>query len=89
MCDRPCDKSKCRNKACANQAITSGDYSLKPRPNLFDLAIMDGFLTGGGNAPSVQRTAYWAHASSTPYYAEEAGDIAPGEHPLYDDLDDL
>lgn len=80
MCDRPCNKSKCRNKTCENKAITSGDYSLKPRPNLFDLTIMDGFLTGGGNTSSVQRIAYWA---------EETGDIAPGEHPLYDDLDDL
>ena len=35
-------------------------YKIKARPNLFDLAIMDGFLCGGGNAPSVQREAYWA-----------------------------
>ena len=43
-------------------------YKLKARPNLFDLAIMDGFLCGGGNvsnASSVQREAYWAHPQDT------------------------
>lgn len=40
--------------------MTDNSYKVKPRPNLFDLAIMDGFLSGGGNAPSVQREAYWA-----------------------------
>jgi hypothetical protein len=39
-------------------------YKVKARPNLFDLAIMDGFLCGGGNAPSVQREAYWAKPST-------------------------
>lgn len=34
-------------------------YKIKARPNLFDLAIMDGFLNGGGNPPSIQREAYW------------------------------
>ena len=40
--------------------MSNSSYKIKPRPNLFDLAIMDGFLNGGGSQPSVQREAYWA-----------------------------
>lgn len=40
-------------------------YHVKARPNVFDLAIMDGFLNGGGNLPSIQREAYWAPAPTT------------------------
>ena len=40
--------------------MSKQSYKVKPRPNLFDLAIMDGFLYGGGNVPAVQREAYWA-----------------------------
>ncbi len=85
MCDRPCDKSKCRNNTCSNTAATSGNYSVKARPNLFDLAVMDGFLTGGGNAPSVQRMAYWAPENTY----EGIGEALPEEHLYYDDLDDI
>lgn len=34
-------------------------YKAKPRPNFEELAILDGFLNGGGYAPTVQREAYW------------------------------
>ena len=35
-------------------------YKVKPRPNVFELAILEGFLNGGGDLPNVQREAYWA-----------------------------
>lgn len=44
--------------------MSDPSYKVKARPNLFDLAIMDGFLNGGGNAPTVQREAYWAEPPS-------------------------
>jgi hypothetical protein len=40
--------------------MSDPSYKIKPRPNIFDLAIMDGFLSGGGTQPAVQREAYWA-----------------------------
>ena len=59
---------------------SKASYTIKPRPNLFDLAIMDGFLTGGGNAPAVQRMAYWA---PEPTRASESAE----ERPLHDNID--
>ncbi len=44
--------------------MSTPPYKVKPRPNVFDLAIMDGFLNGGGNLPSIQREAYWAEPPS-------------------------
>ena len=38
----------------------TNSYNLRPRPNLFDLALMEGVLNGGGIKPNVQREAYWA-----------------------------
>lgn len=35
-------------------------YKVKPRPNLFDLAVMEGVLNGGGTQSPVKREAYWA-----------------------------
>lgn len=84
MCDRPCDKSKCRNKTCSNAPITSGDYNLKPRPNLSDLVIMNEGI-GGGHTPSVQRMAYWAPENTY----EGIGETLPEEHLYYDDLEDI
>jgi hypothetical protein len=59
---------------------TKASYNVKARPNLFDLAIMDGFLTGGGNAPAVQRMAYWAPEPTPTSETED-------KPPLHDDLD--
>lgn len=44
--------------------MSNPSYKVKPRPNVFDLAIMDGFLNGGGSYPTVQREAYWAEPPS-------------------------
>lgn len=60
-------------------------YQLKARPNLYDLAIMDGFLTGGGNAPAVQRMAYWAPAPDQSHESSGDEDVTP--YPLHDDVD--
>ena len=59
---------------------SKASYTIKPRPNLFDLAIMDGFLTGGGNAPAVQRMAYWAPEPTPTSETED-------KLPLYNDND--
>lgn len=37
----------------------TNSYKLRPRPNLFDLSIMEGFLNGGGEIEPVERVAYW------------------------------
>ena len=34
-------------------------YKIKYQPNLFDLAIMDGYLYGGNGHNTVQREIYW------------------------------
>lgn len=50
-------------------------YKIKARPNLFDLAVLDGFLCGGGNAPSVQREAYWAPSLQNNDSSDELDEI--------------
>jgi hypothetical protein len=35
-------------------------YKIKARPNIFELAVMDGVLNGGGSQQPVRREAYWA-----------------------------
>ncbi|MCI5061063.1 MAG: hypothetical protein MRY79_08340 [Alphaproteobacteria bacterium] len=34
-------------------------YKIKYRPNIFDLAIIDGYLYGGGSTYPATREAYW------------------------------
>lgn len=40
-------------------------YEVKPRPNVQDLGILEGFMNGGGNFPAVQREAYWQPSNDT------------------------
>jgi len=63
-------------------------YSVKARPNLYDLSIMDGVLAGGGDTQAVKREAYWSHTPS-PEAVEMELMEHPDRYPLYDDLDDL
>lgn len=35
-------------------------YTIKPRPTLFELSIMEGILNGGEQCSPVKREAYWA-----------------------------
>jgi len=39
-------------------------YKIKPRPNLYDLSIMEGVLNGGGVSPTAEREAYWQEPAS-------------------------
>lgn len=57
--------------------MSQKSYKVKPRPNLFDLAIMDGFLCGGGNLPTIQREAYWAKPVATNSFEEDIKSIKP------------
>ncbi len=45
--------------------MTKKSYTIKPRPNLFDLAILGWYLTGGGHPPSIQREAYWENTAKS------------------------
>jgi len=67
-------------------------YKIKSRPNLFDLAIMDGYLCGGGNTSSIQREAYWGAPSKDqmPYWPEpdENPENRPSGNDILDDTDE-
>jgi len=39
----------------------TNSYTLRSRPNLYDLMVMEGILNGGGIKPIVTREAYWTH----------------------------
>lgn len=72
--------------------MSDRSYKLKARPNLFDLAIMDGYLCGGGDASSVQREAYWGNppADQMPYWEkpEENRQNEPLSNDILDDTDE-
>ncbi len=61
----------------------ANSYTLKPRPNLYDLVMMEGVLNGGGIKPSVERHIYWAEP---PHHGEE--DLLEKEYPYSKPLDE-